>query len=132
MVTLSNTPIISIVDDDESIRVAAGDLITSLGYAALTFASAEAFLQSGDAARTSCLITDIQLPGMSGLDLQDALRMEGHHIPTIVITAYPEPKLRRRAETAGTVAFLVKPFDGRELIARIEEALRRDRDPSKT
>ena len=131
MVTLSNSLIISIVDDDESIRIAAEDLITSLGFAALTFASTEAFLQSGDAARTSCLITDIQLPGMSGLDLQDRLRAEGHRIPTIVITAYPEPTLKRRAEAAGAAAFLVKPFDGRELIAHIEEALSRDRGPPK-
>jgi len=131
VVTLSKTPIISIVDDDESIRIAVGDLIMSLGSAALTFASAEAFLESGDAARTSCLITDIQLPGMSGLDLQDRLRANGHRIPIIVITAYPEPTLKRRAEAAGAAAFLVKPFDGRELIARIEEALNRYRGPSK-
>ena len=131
MVTLSKTPIISIVDDDESIRIAAEDLITSLGFAALTFASTEAFLQSGDAVRTSCLITDIQLPGMSGLDLQDRLRAEGHRIPTIVITAYSEPKLKRRAEAAGAAVFLVKPFDGRDLIARIEEVLSRIRGSSK-
>ena len=126
MATLSKTPIISIVDDDESLRVAAGDLVASLGFVALTFASAEAFLQSGDVARTSCLVTDIQLPGMSGLDLQDRLRAEGHRVPIIFITAFPEPKLKRRAEAAGAAAFLVKPFDGRELIARIEEALSRD------
>ena len=131
MVPLSISLIISIVDDDESIRVAAGDLVTSLGFVALTFASAEAFLQSGDATRTSCLITDIQLPGMSGLDLQDRLRAEGYRLPIIVITAFPEPKLKRRAEAAGAVAFLVKPFDGRELIARIEEVLSRDEGPSK-
>ena len=131
MVPLSIRPIISIVDDDDSIRVAAGDLVTSLGFVALTFASAEAFLQSGDATRTSCLITDIQLPGMSGLDLQDRLRAEGCRLPIIVITAFPEPKLKRRAEAAGAVAFLVKPFDGRELIARIEEILSRDEGPSK-
>ncbi|HKF60906.1 MAG TPA: response regulator [Dongiaceae bacterium] len=131
MVPLSIRPIISIVDDDDSIRVAAGDLVTSLGFVALTFASAEAFLQSGDATRTSCLITDIQLPGMSGLDLQDRLRAEGYRLPIIVITAFPEPKLKRRAEAAGAVAFLVKPFDGRELIARIEEILSRDEGPSK-
>jgi FixJ family two-component response regulator len=131
VVPLSVRPIISIVDDDDSIRVAAGDLVTSLGFVALTFASAEAFLQSGDATRTSCLITDIQLPGMSGLDLQDRLRAEGYRLPVIVITAFPEPKLKRRAEAAGAVAFLVKPFDGRELIARIEEVLSRDEGPSK-
>ena len=131
MVPLSIRPIISIVDDDDSIRVAAGDLVTSLGFVALTFASAEAFLQSGDATRTSCLITDIQLPGMSGLDLQDRLRAEGYRLPIIFITAFPEPKLKRRAEAAGAVAFLVKPFDGRELIARIEEILSRDEGPSK-
>ena len=131
MVPLSIRPIISIVDDDDSIRVAAGDLVTSLGFVALTFASAEAFLQSGDATRASCLITDIQLPGMSGLDLQDRLRAEGYRLPIIVITAFPEPKLKRRAEAAGAVAFLVKPFDGRELIARIEEVLSRDEGSSK-
>jgi len=131
VVPLSIRPIISIVDDDDSIRVAAGDLVTSLGFVALTFASAEAFLQSGDATRASCLITDIQLPGMSGLDLQDRLRAEGYRLPIIVITAFPEPKLKRRAEAAGAVAFLVKPFDGRELIARIEEVLSRDEGSSK-
>jgi FixJ family two-component response regulator len=131
VVELSKTPIISIVDDDESIRIAAEDLVRSLGFAALTFASAEAFLQAGDAARTSCLITDVQLPGMSGLDLQDHLRAEGPNIPIIVITAFPEPELKRRAEAAGAAAFLVKPFDGQELIARIEESLSRDRGPSK-
>jgi len=131
VVPLSIRPIISIVDDDDSIRVAAGDLVTSLGFVALTFASAEAFLQSGDATRASCLITDIQLPGMSGLDLQDRLRAVGYRLPIIVITAFPEPKLKRRAEAAGAVAFLVKPFDGRELIARIEEILSRDEGPSK-
>jgi FixJ family two-component response regulator len=131
VVPLSISLIISIVDDDESIRVAAGDLVTSLGFVALTFASAEAFLQSGDATRTSCLITDIQLPGMSGLDLQDRLRTEGYRLPIIVITAFPEPKLKRRAQAAGAAAFLVKPFDGRELIARIEEVLSRDEGPSK-
>ena len=102
-----------------------------MGFVALTFASAEAFLQSGDATRTSCLITDIQLPGMSGLDLQDRLRAEGYRLPIIVITAFPEPKLERRAQAAGAAAFLVKPFDGRELIAHIEEALSRDRGPPK-
>ena len=126
MVPLSISPIISIVDDDDSIRVAAGDLVTSFGFVALMFPSAEAFLQSGDATRTSCLITDIQLPGMSGLDLQDRLRAEGYRLPIIVITAFPEPKLERRAQAAGAAAFLVKPFDGRELIAHIEEALSRD------
>lgn len=123
---LSKTPIISIVDDDESLRVAAGDLVASLGFLALTFASAEAFLQSGDVARTSCLITDIQLPGMSGLDLQERLRAEGHRVPIIVVTAYPEPEFKRRAEAAGAEAFLVKPFHAQELIARLEEALSRD------
>ena len=129
MIQLSASPIVSIIDDDESSRIAAESLVASLGYSALTFASAEAFLASGDLARTSCLITDIQLPGMSGLDLQDHLRAEGHRLPVIFVTAYPEPKRQRRAEAAGALAFFEKPFDGALLIARITEALDPKRMP---
>jgi FixJ family two-component response regulator len=115
--------VISIIDDDESSRIAAESLVASLGLVAHTFASAEAFLESGDLARTSCLITDIRLPGMSGLDLQDHLRAEGHGLPIIFVTAFPEPNYRRRAEAAGALAFFEKPFDGVQFIERIAEAL---------
>jgi FixJ family two-component response regulator len=126
---LSEEPVISIVDDDESIRVAAEDLVASVGFAALTFASAEAFLQSGHVAKTSCLITDIRLPGMSGLDLQDRLKAEGHKLPIIFITSFPEDRLQKRAEAGGAAAFLTKPFDGRSLIECIAAALRPDNAP---
>jgi FixJ family two-component response regulator len=120
---LSQNPVVSIIDDDESSRMAAESLVASLGFIALTFPSAEAFLESGDLARTSCLITDIQLPGMNGLDLQERLRGEGHRLPIIFVTAFPEPKRRRRAEAAGAWAYFEKPFDGIQLVKRIAEAL---------
>ena len=122
-IQLSKIPTISIIDDDESIRNAVESLIAARGFVAVTFASAEAFLQSDDVLRTSCLITDIQLPGMSGLDLQDHLRARGYQVPVIFITAFPEENFRRRAEAGGAVAFLAKPFDSRTLIERITEAL---------
>jgi FixJ family two-component response regulator len=123
VIQLLENRVISIIDDDESSRIAAESLVASLGFVALTFASAEAFLESGDLARTSCLITDIQLPGMSGLDLQERLRAEGHRLPVIFVTAFPQPKYRQRAEAAGALAFFEKPFDGLQLIERIAEAL---------
>jgi FixJ family two-component response regulator len=124
---LSTNPIISIIDDDESSRIAAESLVASFGFIAHAFPSAEAFLASGDLARTACLITDIQLPGMSGLDLQERLREGGHWLPIIFMTAFPEPKRQRRAEAGGAWAYFEKPFDGGQLVKRIAEAL----DPEK-
>jgi FixJ family two-component response regulator len=121
--TLAKTVMISIVDDDKSVREAAKTLIRSLGYTAATFASAEEFLESGQLRDTACLITDVQMPGMSGLDLQCHLAANGHATPVIVITAYPEEKARERALDAGAFGFLSKPFSEESLIACLDKAL---------
>ena len=114
---------ISIVDDDRFVREAMGDLVQSLGYEAATFDSAEHFLQSGRLAETSCLITDLQMPGLSGLALQSHLLAEGHRTPVILITAVPEEKFRSRAKNRGAVGFLRKPFDEEALINCLDTAL---------
>ena len=112
---MSEFPLIAIVDDDEAIRLAAESLIRSLGFAARTFDSAEAFLASGIVRKIDCLITDVQMPGMSGLDLQDVLIARGQQTPTIFITAYPEERFQKRARANGAAGILVKPFDGQSL-----------------
>jgi FixJ family two-component response regulator len=117
---------ISIVDDDRSVREAASMLILSLGYTAETFASAEEFLESGRLCETKCLITDLQMPGMSGIELQSHLAAHGHGTPVIFVTAYPEESLRARALNAGAFGFLSKPFSEDALIACLDRALERD------
>jgi FixJ family two-component response regulator len=114
---------ISIVDDDAFVRQALGDLVQSLGYGAVTFPSAEHFLESGRVTETACVITDLQLPGLSGLDLQNHLLAGGHRMPIIIITAYPEENCRRRALSAGAVAFLSKPFSEESLMDCLSTAL---------
>lgn len=114
---------ISIIDDDESIREATRGLVRSLGYQAAAFQSAEDFLRSEGLDSTSCVITDIQMPGLSGLDLQDRLRGEGRSTPVIFITAYPQERAKARAMKAGAIGFLGKPFDDAALIACLDKAL---------
>jgi len=119
--------LISIVDDDESVREAAKGLMKSLGYAAETFPSAEDFLQSQQVPRTACLIADVNMPGMSGLDLHRHLSTSGKRIPTILITAYPDNGVRDRALNAGVICYLSKPFDEGDLLSCIHSALPSDR-----
>ena len=114
---------ISIVDDDPLVREATVDLIHSLGYAAVSFPSAEQFLDSDQLKNTSCLITDQQLPGLSGTELQKLLRSEGYETPVIFISAFPETKICDRALDAGAIAYLTKPFDQGVLIVSLEAAL---------
>ena len=114
---------ISIVDDDTSAREATKSLVRSLGYSVVTFASAEDFLQSDRIADTSCLIADVQMPGLNGMELQRALIAQGHHMPMIFITASTEEKTRARALKDGAIGFLTKPFDVDLLIAYIQTAL---------
>ena len=121
--TSAKNAMISIVDDDKSVREAAGRLLKSLGYATATFASAEEFLQSGRLQETLCLITDVQMPGMSGIDLQDHLCASGAITPVIFVTAFPEEALRQRALGAGAFGFLTKPISVQSLIACIDKAL---------
>ena len=115
---------IAIVDDDKSAREALERLVRSLGHSASTFGSAEDFLKSGKLHDTSCLITDVRMPGMSGIDLQDRLIADGHYIPIIFMTAYFDDHVRQRAMKAGAVAFLVKPVDTDQLIGYLDKALR--------
>jgi FixJ family two-component response regulator len=108
--------LISIVDDDESVREATKGLMKSLGFSAQTFACAEDFLISHGLQGTTCLIADVQMPGMSGLDLYRRLCAAGKSIPTILITAYPDDNLRARALRAGVISYLIKPFNEDELL----------------
>ena len=115
---------ISIVDDDESVREAIKRLVRSLGYNACTFASADEFLKSEQVHDTSCVITDLHMPGLSGIDLQDRLIAQGDRIPIIFITAYPEENVRARAMKAGAVGFLSKPLNHDHLVGHLENALK--------
>jgi FixJ family two-component response regulator len=125
---LQNVSIVSIIDDDESVRLAVKSLVRSLGLMAYTFASAEEFLQSPHVNDTSCLITDVQLPGMNGLQLQSLVLAQRRDVPIIFVTAFPEERFQKGALEAGAVAFLSKPFDGQALITLVEGALKRGRD----
>jgi FixJ family two-component response regulator len=124
---LQNVSIVSIIDDDESVRLAVKSLVRSLGLLAYTFASAEEFLQSPHVGDTSCLITDVQLPGMNGLKLQSVVLAQGRDVPIIFVTAFPEERFQKRALEAGAVGFLSKPFDGQTLITLVEGVLNRSR-----
>ena len=117
-------PLISIIDDDASVRVATNRLVRSLGYVAHTFASADGFLQSPHVNDAACVIADVQMPGMSGIELQSHLIAQGRSVPMILITAFPEESIRSRALKAGAVGFLSKPFDGTILIECIDIALK--------
>jgi FixJ family two-component response regulator len=129
--------LISVVDDDESIRRTTKLLIESFGYRAAVFESAEIFLKSGLLPETTCLIVDIHMPGINGLQLQSRLAAEGCSIPIIFITAYGNTESRRQAMQAGAVAFLDKPFSDEQLLKNIRTALtleeasrtRRERKP---
>jgi FixJ family two-component response regulator len=117
-------PLIAIVDDDDAVREATGSLVRSLGYSASTFASADEFLKSGQVSKTSYLITDVRMPGLSGLDLQDRLIARGHRFPIIFITGHPDDAVRTRAMDAGAVGFLGKPIRHEHLIGCLEKALK--------
>ena len=122
---MNNAPLISILDDDSVIRGAIESLVMSYGFQTRTFESAEAFLQSEQLTETSCLISDVQMPNISGVELQQRLADQGLRIPMIFITAYPADAVRARALEAGAVCFLHKPFDGQSLIQCIHNALKR-------
>ena len=115
---------IAIVDDDDVVREAMKSLVRSLGYNVSTFGSAEEFLNSEQVSKISCLITDLNMPGLSGLDLQDRLIATGHRFPIIFITGYPDENARVRAMKAGAIAFLSKPFNADHLIGYLERALK--------
>jgi FixJ family two-component response regulator len=117
-------PVISIVDDDEAVREATKSLIRSLGYSAVTFCSAEEFLKSAHVADTACLIADIQMPGLSGIELQERLIADGHRIPVIFVTAFPQERMREHLHEGRAVGYLRKPFKEDRLIEFIDTALK--------
>ena len=117
--------LIAIVDDDELVRDATKTFVRSLGYNNVsTFGSADEFLKSEQVRDTSCLITDVQMPGLSGIDLQDHLAARGHCIPIIFMTGYPDDNVRARAMKAGAVCFLNKPLSPDHFIGCIEKVLK--------
>ena len=124
---MSTLSVISVIDDDASVRAATTNLLSSHGYLVHTFASADDFLQSARLDDSSCVVADMQMPAMSGLDLLTHMRIRGNDVPFIFITAFPDESVRARALKAGAVGFLAKPFAGPALIDSIETALNRHR-----
>jgi FixJ family two-component response regulator len=123
MATQGKPKVVSIVDDDDLIRSALQGLLKAAGLPARAFASAEEFLASGQQHDTACLIADIRMSGMSGLDLQATLNAERLRIPTIFITAHGDERMRMQALRAGAVEFLAKPFDDEVLLDSVRAAL---------
>ena len=121
----NETRLVSIVDDDESLRRSVKNLLTSVGFQVETFASAEAFLQSAHRADTRCVVLDLRMPGMSGLDLLVHLAATGSPIPVVILTAHSDDEARRRTLQAGAVAYLGKPFHGEALLDAVRNALAR-------
>jgi FixJ family two-component response regulator len=122
---LTEVPVISIIDDDESIRAGLSNLVRSLGYIVYVFASAEAFLQSSQLRNAWCVIADVSMPDMSGVQLQTHLRNDGNQVPFIFITAVPEESSRQQAFNDGAICFLTKPLDEDTLIGCLNAAVDR-------
>jgi FixJ family two-component response regulator len=125
---LSTLSTISVIDDDASVRAATNNLLSSHGYMVDAFASAEEFLQSVRLNDSSCVIADVQMSAMSGLDLLSYMRARGYNAPFIFITAFPDESVRARALKGGAICFLAKPFAGPALISCVEAALNRRHD----
>jgi FixJ family two-component response regulator len=123
MSTRKKGNMVAIVDDDDLMRGALQGLLKSVGLPAQAFASAEEFLKSGEQHQVGCLVTDIRMPGMSGLELQAKLNADQCRIPTIFITAHGDEKMRMQALRAGAVEFLAKPFDDETLLESVRAAL---------
>jgi FixJ family two-component response regulator len=121
---LAKVSLISIVDDDASVRESTKALVESLGYTVATFASAEEYLRSALVADTSCLLTDVKMPGMSGVELQERLISDDRCTPVIFMTAFPEERARVRARAVGASGFLSKPFTDESLIECLGRALK--------
>jgi FixJ family two-component response regulator len=122
--TRSKPFVVSIVDDDEAIRYALGNLFESVGLSVETFASAEQFMDFREANERSCLILDVQLPRMSGLELQHQLSSDGNAVPIIFMTAHSDERVRERALQAGAVAIFQKPFNSEALLNAIHSVLK--------
>ena len=120
---MRETTIVSIVDDDASVRNSVSALVRALGYTPHAFPSAEDFLNSAAAESADCLVADIRMPGMSGIELQQVLATKGTKLPIVFITAFPEDHVKRKVLAAGAVGLLSKPYDGDVLVSCIESAL---------
>ena len=114
---------IAVVDDDQSVRDAVTNLFRSMGFPAVAFASAEEFLNSGSLDTTSCIVLDVQMPGMGGLSLQSHLAATGRQIPIVFVTGYPDAGVRDKAMSLGAVCFLTKPFNEDDLVDGLRSAL---------
>lgn len=122
---MSSTAVVSVVDDDESVRVALGSLLRSHGYTVRAYPNAQSFLASTGPQDTGCLISDIQMPGMSGIQMYDELSARGIRVPVIFITGYPGAPPRVSAEAPEPVAYFPKPFACGALVACVESVLKR-------
>lgn len=122
---MTTVPIISVIDDDASIRAAINNLLRSFGYVVHVFSSAEAFLQSAQLNDSWCVITDVRMPTMSGIELQSRLRSDGNRVPFVFITAVPDENVRARALDDGAICFLTKPFDEQNLVSCLDRAVQR-------
>jgi len=116
-------PLVAVVDDDDSVRESLGGLFRSVGYVARGFASADAFLQSDDLAKTDCVILDVRMPGMSGLELQRRLVASHPDVPVIFMTAHDDARARSQALSGGAVDYLIKPFSEEALLEAVQAAL---------
>jgi FixJ family two-component response regulator len=123
---MQKPPKIAVVDDDDFVRSSMESLVRSLGLRVATFCSAAAFLASSSLDDTDCLITDLQMPGINGLELQRRLLAQGRRTPVIIVTAFPEERSRQKAELAGAAGFFAKPCDGQLMVDCIFKALHRD------
>ena len=124
---MPDAPLIAIVDDDPSVRTATLGLLDAAGLSGAAFASAELFLASGRSATFSCLVADMRMPGISGLELHLHLAATGHHVPTVIITSHEDAATERRALEAGVTCYLIKPFTPGELLGCIRNALLKSR-----
>jgi len=126
---MPDRPLVAIVDDDPSIRNATQDLLNAAGFSTATFQDAESFLGSARRATVACLVADMRMPGMSGVELYQTLLASGQGIPTVIITAHPEEVTRARGRVAGLTCYLIKPFTPDELLECVHEALAKFRPP---
>ena len=126
---MPNGPLVAIVDDDKSIRNATQDLLKAAGFSTAAFEDAESFLGSASRASASCVVADMRMPGMTGLELYQELLASGRGIPTVIITAHPEELTQARARQAGISCYLTKPFAPEELLECVSEALAKSQTP---
>src|SRR5882672_1147235 len=122
---LPKLPVVAIIDDDASVRATTDSLVRSLGYFVHTFASAEEFLRSNSLDDLSGVIADVQMPGMSGVELQAHLLSPSYRVPFIFFTAFPDERIRAQALSAGAICYLTKPFDGDSLVQGLQAALKK-------